>query len=414
MAYTARENVEYTTPHTFEHLTDDDLLEKLLANWTAETKPALARTGSPVPLNEPRTAYRRPLENDDGVHPAVWRWGVQFLINGNTEILQYWPAELDAEPCSSDLTYLPMPEMVWDVAADGAVIVWIDALKSDDPTGVKVPREHVVAAAEYLDAFAAAANAEVAAYDIALRRELLEAIAERRARLGVIAEEMSEVVELLKVEARPLEIVKVADEGQPPASSPPADGAEPAELLLELKERTFADLIQVTSRWGTAVERYPGAFNRLDEETLTSLLVPTLNIAFDTAQREVFNRRGKTDIFVEAWRGKRDNAAFFGEAKIWAGQSKIARHLRQIFGYANARASEFMLLYYVKAIQLPQTIARCREGLEALSCFEAWVGDDDDLVAQVVHPRFEHSIKISLVFVHIPPEGAEPAEESSS
>jgi hypothetical protein len=46
--------------------------------------------------------------------------------------------------------------------------------------------------------------------------------------------------------------------------------------------------------------------------------------------------------------GDRENAAYFGEAKIWHGQARVAKDVDQLLGYSGSRTTEAMLLYYVK------------------------------------------------------------------
>ena len=123
------------------------------------------------------------------------------------------------------------------------------------------------------------------------------------------------------------------------------DGGPPISLGRVVYEQTFFDLVEVTKKWGRGVERYPRAFSRLEEDVLSRLLVPALNLAFDIAQREVFLVGGRTDIYVGSVTAGKDEAAFFGEAKIWAGQASVHEHVAQIQRYSGAGTTRAMLLY---------------------------------------------------------------------
>jgi hypothetical protein len=173
-------------------------------------------------------------------------------------------------------------------------------------------------------------------------------------------------------------------------------------LVPVLKETTFAGLVSVTRQWGDAAERYPEAFRRLGEDALSSLLVATLNIAFDTAQREVFSVGGKTDIYVEAVRGDRENAAYFGEAKIWRGQARVAKDVGQLLGYSGSRTTEAMLLYYVKTRLLTSVRSDWSEAMQRRDGFVGFSESGNEDVVMLTHPTYRQQVAITTVFVHLP------------
>lgn len=394
-ARTARDNVQGVSKSAFTSFSDEELLAGLLPNWTLQTRPRLARLGSPKILDEPIPATRRAVAGSGRV--SVWRWMTTFAVVGNRELLASWPARFDGDAIDDNPSLLPVGKMAWSAGADGPLVL-LDVLGDEDPHGVAVPTERFVAAAAFLDKMLAAINAEVEEYDERLRSELLAALLERRERLGAIASKTDEIVRLLHVPLRALEVVEDRPLGQPSRST-----SEAILLGPILHERTFADLVAVTKKWGVGVARYPEAFHPLREEILSSLLVPALNVAFDTAHREVFSNKGKTDIWVESARHNREKAAFFAEAKIWNGPGAVPKHLAQMFGYSNGLTDELMLLYYVKAKRLQAITKRCREALERSVQFVEFDERSGDEVAVVTHPDYEQRIAITPVFIHIPP-----------
>jgi hypothetical protein len=327
---------------------------------------------------------------------VFWWWIAQFRFEGNTELLKSWPRGFEST-CPDDRAATVEGEMYWSETSDGCMVSVPTSVRGD-PTGTQLPKDRLVEAAGYLDAFVEAINTAVSDYDKRLRDELAGVVARRRNRLGIIAAQNVQVVELLRKPLKPLEVTFLE-------RSPVDESPREVQLTPVLKETTFAGLVGVTRRWGDAAERYPQAFRRLGEEALSSLLVATLNIAFDTAQREVFNVGGKTDIYVEAVRGDRENAAFFGEAKIWRGQARVAEDVVQLLDYSGSRTSEAMLLYYVKGQLLARVRSACSKAMQKCDGFMRFPVPGNEDVVTVTHPTYHQPITITTVFVHLPPAG---------
>lgn len=355
----ARRNAEDVHVSRFEGKNDSEIVDSLLPEWRRAVDPPLARIGEPGLTQEPY-----PDRQDEA--PESWRWIAEFHFEGNTELLKSWPSGFEST-CADDATTAAEGEMYWSEASDGCIVYVRTSVRSD-PGGTEVPKAAFVEAAHYLDEFVAAVNTHVADYGQRLCDELALVIAHRRERLGIIAAQNVQVVELLRKPLKPLELAFLEES--------PTDAESPREVQLTpvLKETTFAGLVSVTRRWGDAVERYPEAFRELGEEALSCLLVATLNIAFDTAQREVFNVGGKTDIYVEVVRGSRENAAFFGEAKIWHGQARVAKDVVQLLDYSGSRTAEAMLLYYVKSQRLTSVRSAWSKAMQTCEGFVRFSG----------------------------------------
>jgi len=394
-SHTARANFELLRKRDFDSATDNELLGRLLEEWTKHTTPRMQRVGEPDLLERPGSAFRR--DPDNSIQPSVWRWVIRFRIRGDTEPLGTWPAEFSREPCRNDVDWMPISELAWEMSDRGPLAV-IDVLATDDPKGIAAPIDRYRLAASYLDEAIAASNAEIGSYDARLREDLLLLIRDRRGYLSGIATQHSEVLEMLRVEALPLNVFDAAPKTAAPST--PGSTGPPIALSLVVGERTFADLISVTQKWAAGVARYPAPFEPLDEETLSSLLIPTLNVAFDTAHREVFNVGGKTDIYVEHDRGDRSRAAFFGEAKVWRGPARVHKDVEQIFRYSNCATREAMLLYYVKRKRFSNVVDGCRAAISRVPGFVRWDGNDR---AVIKHSEYGQELEVHLVFVHIPP-----------
>src|SRR6266511_5656257 len=262
---TSRANVGLVRKAHFDAASDDQLLDRLLQDWAHQTAPQLERVGAPqLPERPMRTERRDP---DGPGRPPVWRWSARFTLNGNSELLTAWPAGLDRPACGDDLYFLPTPEMVWEMHAEGPVVL-IDVLADEDPNGTAMPMGRFTVAAAYLDDAIGAANAQVVAYEANLRAELLAELANQRKYLGSVATQNEQLAELLQVDTPPLDVVEEAPVEEAPKA--PGEDGQPIVLGLLVHERTFEDLVAVTRKWGAGVETYPHTFNALGEESLSS------------------------------------------------------------------------------------------------------------------------------------------------
>jgi len=394
----AYDNVARLGRARFEGVDDQQLVDALLTDWMTHTVP-LVRAATPILCAEPSPGPQ-----------GVWTWWAGFAIKGDRELLQFWPDGFpnpyrSGEPGIAGST-------TWQESADG-VIAFMSVPADDDPDGAAVPRDRILAATRFLDDLLQAINDQVAQEDAKLRTQIAVDVATRRERLRLITERNAMVIYLLPRPRRPLQVHSglLTNEASPPEAEPSGSESVPAtdpahvDLGPVLRGSTFRDLVEVTLRWRDAVENYPTAFAPLDEETLSSLLVATLNVAFDTAQREVYRCGGKTDIYVEARRGDREQAAFFGEAKVWRGPKRVAEAVDQVLRYSNARTAHAMLLYYVHTQELGPTQAACHEALRKTAPFASWTtngptGED----ALLRHPSYGSQLMLAPVFIHLPPQ----------
>jgi hypothetical protein len=107
---------------------------------------------------------------------------------------------------------------------------------------------------------------------------------------------------------------------EPARAAPSAIG--PIEILQvpRLEPASFERLQTTIRLWADAIERHPGGFAPLGEDQISDLLAATLNATLAGANREVFSRSGKTDIYVRA--------DVFGEgrgpAKVFVAENKKA------------------------------------------------------------------------------------------
>jgi hypothetical protein len=179
-------------------------------------------------------------------------------------------------------------------------------------------------------------------------------------------------------------------------------------LDVAIANASFDDLLTRCHRWSISVQKYPQAFGKLGEDDITSLLVSTLNVVFDTAQREVFSGRGKSDIFVEHTLGDRSRAAYIGEAKIWSRPSAVKSHIDQLFRYTVDQLRQVLLIYYVKNPTIDLIRQNAISAVERLPNFSKWKQEPPHPIAEFYHPTMGHKVDVAILFVHLDFSAAVP------
>jgi hypothetical protein len=123
------------------------------------------------------------------------------------------------------------------------------------------------------------------------------------------------------------------------------------------------------------VERYPKTFAPLGEDRLSDLLAATLTASLANAQREVFTRNGKSDIFVQAdvlKPGAGPDAVFICESKWATSDSVVSDALDpQLFGYMTAHDTRAVLLLLVPQAEPALPLSRRLAALRSVEGFQS-------------------------------------------
>jgi hypothetical protein len=113
-----------------------------------------------------------------------------------------------------------------------------------------------------------------------------------------------------------------------------------------ISEDGFLAIISEIESVTTAVQRLPGTFAAMPEESLRDVLLVVLNNRFGPATGETFSRKGKTDIFVP-WGGDQ-RAVFIAECKWWKGPAAFRKAIEQLLGYLTWRDSRAALVIFLR------------------------------------------------------------------
>ncbi|MEV6560521.1 hypothetical protein AB0M22_32705 [Nocardia sp. NPDC051756] len=402
---------------------------------------------TPPTLGAARTASRgarrwRRVDEHNGVE--VIRHYIAVQADGDLDLVATWPdradddlepvdasarAEYDAceKPGLAELERLRIAEETWalgtpdpptDAEVTWALYTFVE-LSRDEERAISAGEreiqsiftERIRLANQILERI----GTQLADYfDTELPQWFTELIADRRdeltAREGVTAT-------LAFPSSWPMPIPKLVT-GQPPGGTEPAIGEEPlAEGTnvgfahrSRLDEATFADVQRVIRLWANSVERYPATFSKIGEDPLSDVLTAALNSSLPGAQREVYSRTGKSDIFIYANTldaGSGPERVFICEAKIAKDDGTVTRALDpQLFSYLNTHDTAAVLLLFVKQKKFDAAV---RERLAALRTVAGFIREEPGPSGW---PIFEYevdgrAVHVCIATVHTPPGKAD-------
>jgi hypothetical protein len=106
------------------------------------------------------------------------------------------------------------------------------------------------------------------------------------------------------------------------------------------------------------MELSPGAFAKIDEESLRTHFLVQLNSQYEgSATGETFNFQGKTDILIKE-DGKN---IFIGECKFWKGEKAYLETLDQLLGYLSWRDTKASVLIFNRNKDFSSVLEKLQE-----------------------------------------------------
>ena len=157
--------------------------------------------------------------------------------------------------------------------------------------------------------------------------------------------------------------------------------------------------------WADAVERHPLPYSDMVEDRLSDLLAAALNASLPGAQREVYSRGGKSDLYIRAdavATGAGPAKVFICECKWWNGAVKAVDALDQLFGYLEAKDTAAILAFFVPLSN--PAIART-EGNAALAGRPDYAGAAEAAVEGWPLFRFAvagRAVEVCVAYVDLP------------
>ena len=127
----------------------------------------------------------------------------------------------------------------------------------------------------------------------------------------------------------------------PPLPTAKAGPLAKSEPILEMA--VYEEILSTLAGMSVVMERNPGSFAPMNEETIrTHFLVP-LNGKFQgMASGETFNGAGKTDILIK----HEDRILFIAECKFWRGAQSLKEAIDQLLEYLTWRETKAAILLF--------------------------------------------------------------------
>ncbi len=444
--------------HVLERRVDESGLPRQLARITSVSDlekfeadlPGAIDALRPMPpaLGATRTASSaasRWRRTDENTGEQVTRHYIAVQADGDLDLLATWPdnadeglepvdasarAEYDAceKPGFAELERLRIAEETWTLGTPdpptGTEEIWalysFVELSRDEERAISAGEREIQSIFTERIEFATQIVERIATqiadyFDTELPHWFKERIMDRRdeltAREGVTAA-------LAFPSSWPMSIPKLVTSPSPEVADPATEKdalTEGARVRFthrsRLDEATFADVQRVIRLWADSVERYPATFSKIGEDPLSDVLTAALNSSLPGAQREVYSRTGKSDIFIYANTldaGRGPETVFICEAKIAKDDGTVIRALDpQLFSYLNTHDTAAVLLLFVKQKMFDAAV---RDRLAALRTVAGFIGEAPGPSGW---PIFEYevdgrTVHVCIATVHIPPGKSDP------
>lgn len=354
----------------------------------------------------------------DGVKVAVTRHHIAIDIFGEFLLCCTWPSDSDGllpadDPGwpESELSTLDDRDKVWSLGIvndsgeqkQWALYTFLDLTLEDEEriangelNVAHIVEERIARISPVIERI----NRELEGFFTSLLPEQLsKAIARRRTELTNRA---AVTAALSFPDAWVIEPVKIQEAAPAPSDVEPSATAEPLNILQvpRLEPASFGRLQRTIRLWADAIERHPSGFKPLTEDQISDLLAATLNATLAGANREVFSRSGKTDIYVRA----DVFAEGHGPAKVFVAENKKATDHKvvrfaveeQLFKYlTTSELSAVLLLLFPQ-----QNFLQVRDGyLATLRGIAGFIDEQPSAVHDWPLYRYAHEGRILSVCV---------------
>lgn len=179
-----------------------------------------------------------------------------------------------------------------------------------------------------------------------------------------------------------------------------SDTKEPFSPEPAITEDGFQDILREIASMAAAVERLPGTFHSMREESLRDVLLVILNNRFGPASGETFSRSGKTDILIPYEGDQR--AVFIAECKWWKGPSAFAKAIDQLLGYLVWRDTKAALVLFTKSTDPTSVTKKAISELRSHALFKRSGPTLADQPTFVLHQAGDTNREIQMALIVVP------------
>ncbi len=247
-------------------------------------------------------------------------------------------------------------------------------------------------------------NRRVAEFNNMLRQHIQPHVEARKRQLAEKDEKYQQALKSIKsaIVIGPVEtaIVKRTlyrpDSPKKAASLPPLQ-TKPTTPDWSLDQEYLMDILGAISRSGRQFEITPQTFIALGEAGMRDTILTNLNTQFKGATGETFNKKGKTDIRLEADGG----GIFVAECKIWDGTAKYHETVEQLFRYLTWRETHGAVISFDTSKEMTANITKVGEYIRKCGV-EPEAISGSHLVSLLKHPE-DHgkTVTVHHLFFHL-------------
>lgn len=372
----------------------------------------------PTSLGEPTSGWGGP-----GMPRGYW---LAFPLLESEDFVYFWPDKIDGISPIDANDAAKADEWRFGYVEGSptgvGIITSLDLSRTEheaersNPTVQKRLAERMGAATRYVEALA---QQMLWFFDEALIDLGMEIVAERKLNLSIVESlafpsswKIPEPA-LVGEAGAELTIQTTSDSGyranEGPAATKP-DQSPVGEYAVPYRKRldpaSFEDVQRVMRLWANSIERYPDAFAELSEDRVSDLLAATLNATLPGAQREVYSRAGKSDIFIQAdvlSEGAGPANIFICESKWSRGKAWVSGAVKpQLFGYLTAQDTSAVLLLLFSQ----KRFARARTNAYGwLKQVDGYLGEEFGAVDGwpiFLYKHMDLTVRLCVASVHIP------------
>lgn len=139
---------------------------------------------------------------------------------------------------------------------------------------------------------------------------------------------------------------------------PPSASSAPYKPEPVLEDAEYKHILGVLENMVKVMEQSPGAFSKMDEESLRTHFLVQLNGHYEGgATGETFNFEGKTDILIKV----DGRNIFVGECKFWRGEKSYLETIDQLLGYVSWRDTKASILIFNRNKDFSSVLEKIQE-----------------------------------------------------
>lgn len=181
------------------------------------------------------------------------------------------------------------------------------------------------------------------------------------------------------------------------------DGLKFSELYLREhnigNRQIYADILNTINSIGKRFESLPRSYSGKDEESLRDeILIALSSIPDLVTLGEVFNRKGKTDIFAT----RNGNVEFIGECKFWHGPKAFINTIDQLLSYLTWRNEKAAIILFVRNKNITQVINAMLSSICSHPNYIRQITKYDKTWFNFEFSNNHQTIEVAVMLYHIP------------